>query len=99
MKIAKSSSTLPPEQYGSRRGHKAIDLAVNKALTYNHLRQLKRLGAICSNDARSCYDLIGHSQASLAMQRNGVPKSVVDCLFFTLRIPFTKLEQDMVTCP
>jgi hypothetical protein len=35
MKIAKSSSTLAQEQYGSRRGHKPIDLAVNKALTYN----------------------------------------------------------------
>jgi hypothetical protein len=38
-----------------------------------------------SNDARSCYDLIGHSQASMAMQRNGVPRQVVDCLFSTLQ--------------
>jgi hypothetical protein len=63
MKMAEASSTLAPEQYGSRKGHKAIDLAVNKTLIYDLLRQLKRPGAICSNDARSCYDLIGHTQA------------------------------------
>ncbi len=85
MKIAEHTHSLAPEQYGSRRGHRSIDLAVNKALTYDLLRQLKRPGAICSNDARSCYDLIGHSQASIAMQRNGVPKNVVDCLFTTLQ--------------
>jgi hypothetical protein len=38
-----------------------------------------------SNDAKSCYDLIGHTQASLAMQRLGVPKAAVDCLFTTLQ--------------
>ncbi len=79
------TQSLAPEQYGSRRGHRSIDLVVNKALTYDLLRQLKRPGAICSSDARFCYDLIGHSQASIAMQRNGVPKPAVDCLFTTLQ--------------
>jgi hypothetical protein len=85
MKMAEAASTLAPEQYGSRKGHKTIDLAVNKSLTYDLLRQLKSPGAICSNDTRSCYDLIDHTQASLAMQRNGVPRLVVDCLFSTLQ--------------
>jgi len=85
MKIAEATGSLAPEQYGSRKGHRSIDLAVSKALTYDLFRQLRRTGAICSNDARSCYDLIGHSQASIAMQRNGVPRSAVDCLFSTLQ--------------
>ncbi len=85
MKVAEATNSLASEQYGSRKNHRAIDLAVCKALTYDLLRQLKRPGAICSNDARSCYDLIGHSQASLAMQRNGVPRAAVDCLFTTLQ--------------
>jgi hypothetical protein len=68
MKVAEATHSLAPEQYGSRKAHRAIDLAVNKTLTNDLLRQLKRPGAICSNDARSCYDLIGHSQASMAMQ-------------------------------
>jgi hypothetical protein len=86
MKVAEASYSLALEQYGSRHHHRAIDLAVNKALTYDLLRQLKRPGAICSNDARSCYDLIGHSQALMVMQRNGVPRQVVDCLFSTLQL-------------
>jgi len=85
MKVAESTKSLAPEQYGSRKQHKAIDLAVNKALTFDILRQLKRAGAICSNDAKSCYDLIGHTQASLSMQRVGTPKTFINCLFFTLQ--------------
>lgn len=81
MKQAESLGALAPEQYGSRKHHKATDLAACKTLTYDLLRQLKRPGALCCNDAKSCYDLIGHSQASLSMQRAGVPKAAVDCMF------------------
>jgi hypothetical protein len=84
MQIAERAKSLAPEQYGSRKDHRAIDLAVNKTLTSNILHQLKRTGAICSNNTKSCYNLIGHTQASLAMQQVGVPKSFVDCLFTTL---------------
>jgi hypothetical protein len=85
MRVAEKTKSLAPEQYGSRKGHKAIDLAVNKALTFDILWQLKRAGAICSNDAKSCYDLIGHSPAALSMQRVGVPKNIINCLFTTLQ--------------
>jgi len=85
MQVAKRTCSLAPEQYGSRRQHKAIDLAVNKALTFDILRQLKRAGAICSNDTKSCYNLIGHTQAAISMQRLGVPKNIINCLFTTLQ--------------
>jgi hypothetical protein len=49
------------------------------------MMQLKRAGAICSNDAKSCYDLIGHPQTSISMQRMGVSKNAVNCLFTTLQ--------------
>jgi hypothetical protein len=68
-----------------QKKHRAIDLALNKVLTNDLLRQAKQTGAICSNDAKSCYDLIGHAQASLCMQRQGVPKAAVECLFTTLQ--------------
>jgi hypothetical protein len=55
-------------------------------LTYDLLRQLKRPGAFCSNDAMPCYDLIGHPQASLSMQRVGVPRFAVYCMFSTLQM-------------
>jgi len=68
MRTAEKTKSIAKEQYGSRRSHRAIDLAVNKTLTFDIIRQLKHAGAICSNDAKSCYDLISHPQASLAMQ-------------------------------
>jgi hypothetical protein len=49
------------------------------------MHQLKRPSTLCLNDAKSCYDLIGHAQASLVMPRQGVPNSMVDCLFSTLQ--------------
>jgi hypothetical protein len=85
MKRTKTLGALAPEQFGSRKYHKAIDLAACKTLTYDILRQLKRPGAICCNNAKSCYDLIGHSQASLSMQQVGVPWVAVDCMFTTLQ--------------
>ncbi len=92
MEIAEKTSSLAPEQYGSRKRHKAIDLAVNKSLTFDILRQLKRPGAICSNNAKSCYDLIGHTQASLSMQRVGVPKNIINCIFSTLQEAIHKVR-------
>jgi len=85
MNNAEKGQALASEQYGSRKYHRSIDLAVNKALTFDLLRQLKKPGDLCSNDAKSCYDLIGHPQASLAMQRCGVSKSIIKCLFSQLQ--------------
>jgi hypothetical protein len=92
MKVAEATNSLAPEQYGSRRQHKAIDLAVNKALTFDILHQLKRAGVICSNDAKSCYDLIGHTQAALSMRRVGVTRNIINCLFTTLQDAIHKVR-------
>jgi hypothetical protein len=90
MWTAEKAKVLAPEQYKDHKQQKVMDLVVNKALTYDPLWQLKRPRAICSNNTCSYYDLIGHAQTSLAMQRMGVPKSMVDCMFTTLQIPSTK---------
>jgi len=92
MQVAEKAKSLACEQYGSRRNHTAIDLAVNKSLSYDLLRQLKHTGAVCSNDAKACYDFIGHTTASLAMQRMGVPKAAVDCLFSLLQTASHKVR-------
>ena len=49
MTFAESQHQLAPEQYGSRKYHKAIDQVVNKILTFDILRQLRWPGALCSN--------------------------------------------------
>ena len=47
---------LAREQYGSRQRHKAIDQSTNKRLTTDLLMLLRQPGALCSNDAKGCYD-------------------------------------------
>jgi len=87
MRNAEVVKTLAPEQYGSHKSHRAMALATNKSLTYNLMRQeaTQHKGVVCLNDAKSCYDLFGHAQASLAMQRMGIPQALVDCMFTTLQ--------------
>jgi hypothetical protein len=84
MQNAEKHNTLAIEQYGSHKRHRAIDWALNKVLTNDILQQAKHTGAICSNDAKACYDLICHAQASLCMQKYGVPSAAIKCLFATL---------------
>ena len=73
------------EQYGSRRHHQCILVALNKRLTMDNLRQARRAGALCANDAKSCYDRVVHSIASLAMRRMGVPANPIKSMFATLQ--------------
>jgi hypothetical protein len=76
---------LAPEQYGSRKLHDAIHVATNKCLTFDITHQKKAPMVLASNDAVSCYDLIMHTAASLAMQGRGVPELVVVCMFTTIK--------------
>ena len=65
---AEKFSLIPPEIYGSRRHHRAIECCLNKVLTADLSRQSRAPLALCCNDAVSCYDRIIHSVASLCMQ-------------------------------
>ena len=49
------------------------------------LRLRRQAGALCSNDAKSCYDRIVHNVAALAMRRQGAPKNAVNSLLLTLQ--------------
>ena len=61
MDHAEKNNLLAKEQYRSRSGKKAIDHAVHKRLTYDIIRQLRIPAALCSNDAKSCFDRMVHS--------------------------------------
>ena len=82
---AERNNLIAKEQYGSRKQKCAIDHAVHKALTYDIIRQNRIPAALCSNDAKSCYDRIVHSIASLAYQRLGIPKPPVLCMLKTIQ--------------
>ena len=79
MQFSEWNGLLAPEQYGSRKAHSAIYQCVNKVLAYDIFRQSRHPGALCSNDAKSCYDRIAHGAAGLAMQRCGVPLCCNSC--------------------
>ena len=85
MFTAEDLKAIAKEQFGSRAGLTAIDQSLNKRLTYDLMQQRKRPGALCSNDAKSCYDRIVHSVASLAMQRVGAPVEPIVCMFTTIQ--------------
>jgi hypothetical protein len=57
MNYAEQQNGLALEQFGSRKQMSAIGQSLNKTLTFDLWRQFKTPGALCSNDAKSCYDL------------------------------------------
>jgi hypothetical protein len=67
MKLAESKDLIAIEQYGSRKNMSAIEHCLDKKLTFDVLRQQHSPGALCSNDAKGCYDWIAHSIAALCM--------------------------------
>ena len=77
--------SIAPEQYGSRKNKTAIIQCLNKRLTFDLWRQKKTPGAMLSNDAKSCYDRILHNIASISMQRQGVGKNNIICMFTTIQ--------------
>ena len=67
MAHAEQHQLLAPEQYGGRKHHRSVIAALNKCLTMDLLRLHRQSGALCSNDAKSCYDRIVHLFALIAM--------------------------------
>ena len=85
MYYAEQLNVIEKEQYGSRWGHCSVDQVLNRGITSDIVRQMKIPAAICSNDAKSCYDRIVHSMASLSMQHVKVPPGPKICMFSTIQ--------------
>ena len=68
LSYAEEMMQIPMEAYGSRKGYRAADCALNKVLVNDVIRQKRLIAALCSNDAKSCYDRIVHVVASLCMR-------------------------------
>jgi len=85
MARAEELQVLAPEQYGSRHGLSAIYQSLNMQLTFDIIRQWRIPAAVCSNDAKACYDRIVHAFASLAIQRLGVPIGPIQVMFTTIQ--------------
>jgi len=76
---------LAVEQYGSRAGLVAIFQSLNMQLFLDVVCQTKLPAAICSNDAKSCYDHIVHGFAALAILQLGVPLTAIQVMFGTIQ--------------
>ena len=85
MAHAETHNLIAPEQFGSRKHHAAIDQVLIKTLYYDTLRIKRQDGYLCSNDAKSCYDRITHSIASLSLQRIGLPLPPIISMFKSLQ--------------
>lgn len=75
---------IPWEVYGSRKRHRSIECAANKVFTTDIARQEHRSLALCSNDAKSCFDRILHAIGTICMRRVGVTKETCLMMFGTL---------------
>jgi len=72
------------EQYGSCK-EKAADIqCLNKRLLYDHARFTHEPLALCSNDAKSCYDRIVLIVAALCLCWLGAPKPYVQSMVSTI---------------
>jgi hypothetical protein len=82
---AEQHNAVAIEQFGSRKNMSAIDQSLNKTLTFDLFRQNRQRGALCSNDAKGCYDRIVHNCASLCLQRIGTSPKSITSMFDTIQ--------------
>jgi len=84
MTHVESQQLLADEQYGSQKQRSAIVQCLNKCLWYDLICCTQTSAALCSNDAKSCYDRIVLLIAALCMCWLGASKSVVFNMIGTL---------------
>jgi hypothetical protein len=85
MWIAEKHTCVAPEQAGGRHDHRAIETALNSRLVCDDSRFRRKAMAICSNDAKGCYDRIVHSIAYICMQRFGIPPQALKSMFTVIQ--------------
>jgi len=84
MRLAEHNKLIAPEQYGSRKSKSAGTQCLNKCLFYDLHRFTRTPAALCSNDAKSCYNRIILMIAALCLCRLGAPHSAVKSMITTL---------------
>jgi len=81
---AEKCNLLAEEQYGSRRQKAAVLQCLNKGLFYDLIRLWKKPAALCSNNAKSCYDRITLLVAALCLCHLGAPIPAVQSMIKTI---------------
>jgi len=81
---AEDHNLMVLEQYGSQTEKLAAIQCLNKRLLYNHMCCNHIPMALCSNDAKSCYDRIILIMAALCLCQLGADKASVQSMVGTL---------------
>jgi len=84
MRNVEQMDEVVPEQYGSRAQKAAGTQCLNKRLFYDYMRAMRIPAALCSNNAKSCYNRIVLLIAALALCRLGAMVSVMQSMVSTL---------------
>jgi hypothetical protein len=74
--IASNEKTVTMEQAGGRPGRSSIELATNRVLQYEIIRQQRLTAAVMYNDAKACYDRIVKNFSNLSLLREGLPREI-----------------------
>jgi len=75
---------MAPEQYGSQKEKSMAIQCLNKCLLYDYVRYTHIPLAVCSNDAKSCYNRIVLIIAALSLCRLGADKVAIQSMLSTL---------------
>ncbi|MGL4350682.1 MAG: hypothetical protein ACRCT2_09010, partial [Plesiomonas shigelloides] len=81
MGMGERYNCLAREQGGGRYAHMAIESSLNLVLLNDDSRSKRKVIAICSNDAKGCFDRIVHSVAFICLRRFGIPQAPLVSMF------------------
>ena len=76
--LAERHNLLGEEQWGSRKGRSAPEVALIKALTYEIIHLTKTDGATFDNDAKACFDRIVRNVMMLVSRKLGMTKKACE---------------------
>ena len=85
MRQVESLGCISEECYGSQKNHEAVDVAINRCLIADILRQKQLPGAVASVDAEMCYDRITHAAGSLCAQSWDVDPQAIIAMLVTIQ--------------
>lgn len=85
MQLAEKYKLIPEEQYGGRQEKSAVHQVMNLRLLSDYQRARHAPYAVCANDAKSCFDRMVHSVATLCMRRLGLNHVPIHSMMTTIQ--------------
>ena len=92
MSKANDFKQLADEQWGSRKGHQCIGLALSKRLQVDIAAFEKSALVLCSQDAMQCFDRISHAALAIGLKRQNLPPTAIEALIKTIEAMVHKVR-------